>query len=311
MVDEDFLRSLMRRGLISPAAAEQMTHKAEDRPAPYMHPNVPPATAAVAGFARGGLQGAGAPMPDWMQSNPVQRALQDPDNQIALEAFSPLQAARVSELVQKGYSAQSIADELGVGRTSVQRHLASTGERTAASENPSFWDDPANVEGLKQGIGRGLSHSAIAANLGTTKGNISSKIDRLRAAGELPDYVERDPSFWHESNAPKRERLKQLVREGYSQRQMARDEQLGASSPGQVAGWIKQMQARHGGLQDYAPQYSLSTKHLAPASQPGLPQNKFMQAPAPESDPEMERSIIDYLRARGLHAEADQLQPAA
>jgi hypothetical protein len=76
-------------------SSDQMTHQPVAAPVqPYMSPNVPPALQAIAGFLSGGLQGAGMPMPGWMQSNPVQAALQNPDNQTALGALSLRTAGR-------------------------------------------------------------------------------------------------------------------------------------------------------------------------------------------------------------------------
>lgn len=73
-----------------------MTHRQTQPAQPYMHPNVPAAASAVAGFASGGLQGAGVPLPDWAASNPVQRALQNPDIEAAMGMAAPFRGKPIT-----------------------------------------------------------------------------------------------------------------------------------------------------------------------------------------------------------------------
>lgn len=302
-MDQDFLDRLMARGLISPDVADRMsmTHEAEQpNPAqPYLDQAAQYGRTAL-GFAQGGLQGAGVPMPDWMRSNPVQRALQNPDINLALEAAfwkNPAMAARADDLIAKGYGRQAIADELGVGKASVGRYLEHSGQTTAAAENPSFWDDPANIEGLKQGVRQGLSHTEIAKKLGTTPGSVSGKLYKLINAGEeLPGYQPRDPYFWE--SPERQERLKQLVGEGWSLRQMARDPQLGAPHAGRVSDWIKGMQERYGELKDWRPQYTSKTTPAGRA--PTLSPVKSLSREAPPPDQDYVKALRDYLRGQGL-----------
>ena len=361
--------TLYRQGLISDAAMDRlrdtMTHQAEgENPAqPYLDRATQYARTGL-GFATGGLQGAGMPMPDWMRSNPLQRVLQNPDNQIAMGAAwspaelqqlrglvaagksrteiaaafpdrqlpgirskmsalglrtterneyvaptalwtDPAKTARIDDLVARGYSQRAIADELGIGKATVDRYLNRTNQTTAAAENPGFWEsNSGSVDQLKAWLAQGLSQSAIAQKLGTTPGNVASKLKRLvRDEGELPGYQPRDPYFWE--SPERQERLKQLVGEGWSLRAMARDEQLGAADAGQVSRWIREMQARHGELQDWVPQGGAGL--TAAGKTPTLPKLKSQAGPAPESDPEITKALIQYLRSKGLHAEAAQL----
>ena len=307
-----------RRGLISDAAMDRlrdsMTHQAEgENPAqPYLDRATQYARTGL-GFATGGLQGAGMPMPDWMRSNPVQSALQNPDNAAAMGMASPIPViagnpamiARFNDLVARGYTQRAIADELGIGKASVGRYLNRSNQTTAAAEDPGFWEsNSGSVDQLQAWLAQGLSQSAIAQKLGTTPGNVASKLKRLvRDEGEVPGYQPRDPYFWE--SPERQERLKQLVGQGWSLREMARDEQLGAASPSHVSGWIKEMQARHGELQDWVPQ---SGKGItAEGRTPTLPQTRFMQGEPAPSDPEIEKALIQHLRSKGLHVEAAQL----
>ena len=66
-----------------------MTHFAP-RPNP-----AEPLRRAVMGFFSGGLQGAGMRMPPWLQSNVVQRAVQNPDNVAAMGIMTPIKGTGV------------------------------------------------------------------------------------------------------------------------------------------------------------------------------------------------------------------------
>jgi hypothetical protein len=71
------------------ADALMMTHQPQ-QPNP-----VPEHLNSIVNFLQGGLQGAGAlsGAPQWMQSNPIQQAVQNPDNQLAMGMVSPLKGA--------------------------------------------------------------------------------------------------------------------------------------------------------------------------------------------------------------------------
>lgn len=102
-----------RRGrlVINPGSEEaaSMTHASPMQSQPYMHPNVPAAARTIANFAQGGLQGAGVPMPSWMANNPVQEALQNPDNTAAMGMAIPLggKPAGLSDVLPRGQSAMA------------------------------------------------------------------------------------------------------------------------------------------------------------------------------------------------------------
>jgi transposase len=369
--------TLYRQGLISDAAMDRlrdtMTHQAEgENPAqPYVDATKRAAGIAsefIPGYGRGlqgvaNRQGVDMPMPDWMRSNPLQRVLQNPDNQIAMGAAwspaevvtlrslvaagksgkeiaaafpdrrypgisskmdalglratesneyvppnalwaDPAKTARIDELVKRGFSQRAIAEELGESRSAVARYLGRSDQVTAATEvaaeNPAFWSNPERIDQLKAMVRQGMSQPAIARKLGTSNGNVFGKMQRLRNAGELPEYVPRGPSFFE---APERQaEFKRLVDEGWSQAEIGR--KLGVGG-GQVSKRISQFQER-GELQDYVPQGGAG---LTPAGRtPTLPQTRFMQGEAPESDPEITKALIEYLRSKGLHAEAAQLQ---
>jgi len=314
------IESLYRQGVIGDDQVarlrDTMTHEAEgpDPAQPYLDRASQCARSGL-GFATGGLQGAGMPMPDWMRSNPVQRALQNPDNAAAMGMANPTPViagkgmlARFNDLVAQGYGRQAIADELGIGKASVGRQLAKSGQKTAAAENPSFWEaNPDSIDQMKTMLKQGMSHAKIAEKLGTSPGNVSQKVSRLLDAGELPDYVERGPSFWESPD--KQEEFKQLVNEGWSQGDIASKLWGGPGGKhprrGSVSERIKEFQQR-GELQDYVPQGGTG---LTPAGRtPSLPQTRFMQGEAPQSDPDIEKALIQYLRSKGLHAELGQLQ---
>src|SRR5258708_1309678 len=119
------LDELVRRGVISDDVAPRMvTHQAEkpNRAQPVIDPAKGYGGTAL-GFATGGLQGAGMPMPDWMRSNPVQRAVQNPDNAAAMGMANPTpviagnaaRIARITEMLEAGHGTKVIAKDIGVG----------------------------------------------------------------------------------------------------------------------------------------------------------------------------------------------------
>jgi hypothetical protein len=73
---------------------------------------------ALKGFATGGLQGAGVPLPSWLASNPVQRAVQNPDNMAAMGMAIP-NAAALAQALKAGKSYADIAKEFGTTRSAV------------------------------------------------------------------------------------------------------------------------------------------------------------------------------------------------
>lgn len=111
-----------------------MTHQPERRAQPYMHPKVPEIVETINNFYRGGLQGAGMQMPAWMQSNPVQRMLQNPDNQAALEGMFPggrykipISKESLQSSLSKGLTHEEIAQLAGVDRKTIQSRLKEYG----------------------------------------------------------------------------------------------------------------------------------------------------------------------------------------
>jgi hypothetical protein len=73
---------------------------------------------ALRGFATGGLQGAGVPLPGWLQSNPVQGALQNPDNMAAAGMAIP-NAQALAAALKAGKSYSQIAKDFDVTRGTV------------------------------------------------------------------------------------------------------------------------------------------------------------------------------------------------
>jgi hypothetical protein len=108
-------------------------------------------------------------------------------------AGNPEMMARFRDLVAKGYSRQAIADELGVGKATVGRELNRTNQKTATPAIVGRWGaDPDAVDELKAGLAGGESHAYLAEKFGTSKGAVSSKVQRLIDAGEVaPDYTTR------------------------------------------------------------------------------------------------------------------------
>lgn len=83
---------------------------------------------ALKGFATGGLQGAGVPLPGPLQSNPIQQALQNPDNQAALGiARIPLSAEKIIAMRAQGMGPKEIANQLGVHRNTIQNRVNELG----------------------------------------------------------------------------------------------------------------------------------------------------------------------------------------
>lgn len=114
-----------------------MTHLPDQPAQPYMHPNVPAAANAIVGFAGGGLQGAGVQGPDWWQSNPIQRALQNPDNEIAMGALAkvPVREGLLGKFkledlhqdFQAGLNNQQIANKYNVTKEAIQQRRTQMG----------------------------------------------------------------------------------------------------------------------------------------------------------------------------------------
>lgn len=136
-----------------------MTHQSDQTAQPYMHPNVPAAARAIAGFATGGLQGAGVPLPDWAASNPVQRALQNPDNTSGIGATLPI--GTLQKLLNKGLSYSQIGKELGVSRNVVAGNVrdlglsAKQGKEPYVSEIEKSGFDSSYFSKQSRDIGRG------------------------------------------------------------------------------------------------------------------------------------------------------------
>lgn len=173
-----------------PAAIASMTHAAPEQVQPYMHPNVPATASAVAGFASGGLQGAGVPLPGWAAHNPVQEALQNPDINAALGMARPwgywggegLTLLRRS--VEAGKTQQEIALEHGLDQSTVAQILKKYGLQTANSRGPRPKSDE-DIHNLEQMINKGMTWQAIADNLGVkSAGSVRNLAKRYGLTGE-------------------------------------------------------------------------------------------------------------------------------
>jgi AcrR family transcriptional regulator len=315
-MDADYLDQLVQRGVISDdVAARLMTHQPEEpNPIPGYLDRAAQYARTGLDFATGGLQGAGMPMPDWMRSNPVQRVLQNPDNAAAMGMANPTPAiagnpkviARVKEMLEQGYGAASIANDLGIAKSSVQRWLANTGQKTAAQENPQIWGGyPEAVDDLREGIKNGLSFEKIAAKIGVSPGNVWHKFKSLRAAGEFSDYdrvasqnraLLKDPE--------KRADLIRLAEQGESQGNIASYffGGPGGKHPrrGVISKFIKQLQEEgtpeeREALKDYRPQFG---KGLTPAGRtPTVVQTKTQARPIGPEDLEAGQDFAKAMRA--------------
>jgi DNA-binding NarL/FixJ family response regulator len=178
-----------------PTAQRLMTHYA-----PGPNP-AQPIIQALQGFLSGGLQGVanqqGIQTPDWSKN--LGATLSSPETNAALGVMTPSIAgdtekiAKLMQMIDAGMGQRAIAKELGVGRSSVQRYLQDQLQlKEMPGVQPSFWD-VGNTDQLKELLASGLSQAKIADRLGTSTGNISSKMERLQKAGELSNYS-RDPT---------------------------------------------------------------------------------------------------------------------
>jgi biotin operon repressor len=310
-MDADYVDRLVQRGVISDdVAARMMTHQPEQpNPAqPYLDKAAQYARTGL-GFATGGLQGAGAlsGLPNWTQSNPIQRAVQNPDNAAAMGmanptpviAGNPKMIARFNELLEQGHGTRAIADELGISRSSVRRWLERTDRMTAAKENPVIWGGyPEAVDDLRQGINEGKSFEKIANKIGVSPRQVWDKFKRLKGAGEFPDYdriSNQDRALLKDPE--KRADLIRLAKEGTSQGDIA--SYLfggpGGAHPrrGHISQFIKQLQDE-GELQDYVPQGG--TGVTAAGRTPTLPQLKSQTRPITPEDLEAGRDFTKAMR---------------
>ncbi len=345
----DYLDRLNARGLVSDDVAdrlrETMTHQAE-QPNP-----VRPIIDAARGYLQSGdfnpVHEPGTQPADYLRElarNPdilarnIDQASQfnfgGMANPTPVIAGNAARIARINDMIARGESKQGIADAEGIGKASLDRWLAKTGQKTAGqenfAENPGYWT-PETTAAFKADINGGTSIPEAAKKHGISYDAADAKIRRLLRAGEWKDYPSRDPYFFESQK--RMDRLEQLGREGYSVRAMARDNQLGATSPGQISGWIDEMQTRHRRMLDYVPQggsrnvdpYNFSQRTIPDdplwgkarqiAGQSGETPGSVYQrlkgrqgaGGMPQDDPEATKAVIDFLRSRGLHVEAAQL----
>src|SRR5258708_35198331 len=133
--------------------------------------------------------------------------------------------ARINEMVEEGHGTKVIAKEIGVGNNAVQRWLAKTGQKTAASENPpfGFWgSNPGSENQLIAEVNKGTSFDKIADKLGADPKSVWRKFVQLRDAGEFPDYQRQSNQSKSILNDPdKRADLIRLAKERTSQRDTA------------------------------------------------------------------------------------------
>jgi transposase len=283
MAQDAWLDALVSRGIISPDAATQAL------------PYVKGAKDFASGGITGALRGAGVQLPeasnrfsDFMQSDDVNAAIG-----MAMPpaiAGKPEMISKLMEMLEAGSSRQQIADELGVGKGTVNRYLKNELNVTTAEAN--LWSDPANVSRLKDMASKGgVSQAQMAAEFGTSPGNVASKLQRLQASGEIADYTPVNQKLW--SLPETRAKIKELADQGYSQSEIASVIKGGPSgkmqtSRGSVSATLKDMR-ESGELSDYAPQFGGSA-----GKTPSLPQFKSTSGPTPPVD-------ADYVNALKKH----------
>lgn len=283
---KDFLTPGYLRDTPSSPQADRALADPNGKPGKIGPPSGPPTAAQIAGGLASDIGLNALPLGKLLAAMPP------------AIAGNPALVARFHELVAKGYGRQAIADDLAelsgrpIGKATVGRFLKQTGQTTAAAENfkPGVLGDRGNDEVIKAGLARGDSHATIAGTIGTSPGNVSQRINRLRASGELPDYQSRGPSFWE--NPAKQAEFIQDVEKGWSQNQL--DRKYG--SEGQSSRWIARLQEQ-GKLKNYVPQGG--TGLTAAGKTPTTVQTKTQAKPAPEVDKDYIRELNAYLKKYG------------
>ncbi len=301
----DYLESLIKRGLISDDydiadRLRMMTHQAE-QPNP-----VRPIVDAARGYLQSGdynpLHEPGTQPADYLRElfrNPdiLAKNVQQASNFNFGGMANPTPRivgsvkAMVDEMIARGASKNAIAEAAGTGTATIGRYLAKSGQKTAASENPyrGVLGDLGNDEVIKAGLVRRDSYATIAQRIGTSEGNVNSRVGRLRAAGELSD-IQLRPS--NESKAlladpEKRADLIRLAKEGTSHGDIASYffGGPGGKHPrrGEISRFIRQLQEEgEPELQNYTPQ---SGTGLTPAGRtPTVVQTKTQARPLPSAE---------------------------
>src|SRR5258706_2183200 len=201
-MDADYVDQLVQRGLISDdVAARMMTHQAE-QPNP-----VTPIVQRARDFLTSGdfnpVHEPGTQPADYLRElfrNPdilaknIDQASQfnfgGMANPTPVIAGNLARIARINDMIEKGHSKHYIAKAEGIGKASLDRWLARTGQKTAAIENPpGFWEsNPGSEDHLIAEVNKGTSFAKIAGKLDAPESVVWDKFARLRDAGKFPDY---------------------------------------------------------------------------------------------------------------------------
>jgi len=109
---------------LSPEDALSMTHQTPVPPEPYAPPGNPRVGKSIGDFATGGLQRA-LDLPN----NAVGRALQNPDNMIAMPGVGMVRRLQIAKPVlealrAKGLTNPQIAEHLGISLPTLERNIA-------------------------------------------------------------------------------------------------------------------------------------------------------------------------------------------
>jgi transposase len=153
-----------------------------DEPPPPVSGNKPPA----APIRPVPMRGTPAPLsPQIIQSVKDQTLAPRGGNPSSIST-DPEKFNKLMEGIQAGKGQRTIAKELGIGRSSVQRYLQN---QLNVKESPgvveSFWK-PEKTDALKKLYLQGHSQAEMARQLGTETNNIPFQLEKLKKAGELP-----------------------------------------------------------------------------------------------------------------------------
>ena len=192
------------------ALAASMTHRPEQRPEPYMHPNVPVASGYVRDYLHGGvpevLQNRGIALPDWV--NRTNEFLHRDDVNTALGVMTPLKGAgmlpKVAGMLPKVAEEASVATKPSITAYHGSPHdfdkfdLSKIGTGTgieAHGKGLYFAEDKkvaAGYRNLQSALPRDLTPAQNDAALAIRRlgGNRQEAIDELR---EIARRWERNP----------------------------------------------------------------------------------------------------------------------